>query len=469
MTMREEDTARPPRVGSAHVRRGLTFSAISLGMLWLIYGFDAISRQMIYMVLPSITTEFQLSPASSGLITTLITMSTALICVPVMVWADKGGHGWRRKYRHLPIVIGYTLFTFLTGFNFLTASMGVLITLQVLSHAIGGAGEAIEVASAGEWWSKQRRGMALGIHHTGYPWGTLIGGFAVAGILAAYGPENWRVAFLYFPIPVVVVFTIYWFFATKQRYDTVIESVEAIGHTKPLEVEADDHVAMTPRQAVRNPNIGIIAVVSMLAIVGYFGISFWLPQYLAFVAKYDFASVAAYSVLFTITGGLGQIVWGTISDRIGRKLALMIVLAWIAVGMVLFQFADTSLGALIGIQLFAGFALNAPYTLVYAIAFDSAGKGSTGVASSVVNVGIYLGGFSPYFIGWLIGVGGGFASPVGYNIALYFLAALMVVALILTALFTRETVGWYRRKDKALVSLESCNLADTDRIAEGAR
>ncbi|MGW3470738.1 hypothetical protein ACWDKQ_20290 [Saccharopolyspora sp. NPDC000995] len=80
--------------------------------------------------------------------TTLITLSTAAICVPVMVWADKGGHGWRRKYRHLPIVIGYTLFTVLTGFNVLNASLAVLVLMQVLSHAIGGAGEAIEVASA---------------------------------------------------------------------------------------------------------------------------------------------------------------------------------------------------------------------------------------------------------------------------------------------------------------------------------
>ncbi|MHC8326431.1 hypothetical protein [Pseudomonas sp. LB1P83] len=57
----------------------------------------------------------------------------------------------------------------------------------------------------------------------------------------------------------------------------------------------------------------------MLAIVGYFGISFWLPQYLAFVAHCNFAEAAAYSVLFTITGGIGQIVWGWISDRMGQR------------------------------------------------------------------------------------------------------------------------------------------------------
>lgn len=446
---------------SSRVRRGMTISAFSLIFLWLVYGLDSISRQMIYMVLPSITEEFDLSPSSAGLVTTLIMMSTTLICVPAMVWADKGGHGWRRKYRHLPILIGYTIFTFLTGFDILTASLGGLIVLQVLSHAIGGAGEAIEVASAGEWWSKERRGMALGIHHTGYPWGTLIGGFAVSAILAHYGSDNWRVVFLYFPIPVAIAFTIYWWFATKRRYEAVIDGIAAADQTPPFVTESEAAQAITPREALRNPNIGVIAVVSMLAIVGYLGLSFWLPQYLAFVANFSFAEVAAYSVLFTITGGLGQIAWGAISDRIGRKLSLMIVLGWIGVDMLLFQFVDQGLGTLIAIQLFAGFAMNAPYTLVYAIAFDSAGNGSTGVASSIVNIGIYAGGFSPYVIGWLIGMGGGFDSPVGYNNALYFLAGLMLIALILTALFTRETVGWYLKHDKmALVSRASCGLSD---------
>ncbi|WP_139133900.1 MFS transporter, partial [Pseudomonas sp. 21C1] len=182
------------------------------------------------------------------------------------------------------------------------------------------------------------------------------------------------------------------------------------------------------RSAIRNPNISNIALVSMLAIVGYFGISFWLPQYLAFVARYNFAEAAAYSVLFTITGGIGQIAWGWISDRVGRKLCLILVFAWLAVGIYLFKFSSVSLTWLICIQLFAGFAMNAPYTLLYAIAFDSAKPGSSGIAGSIVNVGIYAGGFGPLVIGLFIGAGGGFDQAAGYNYALYFISGLMVIA-----------------------------------------
>ncbi|OUL99500.1 MFS transporter [Variovorax sp. JS1663] len=436
-------------------------SWIALALLWVIYALDANSRQMFFMVLPSITQEFGTDAATMGLYATMITMATALIAIPAMVWADRGGHGWRRKYRHLPIVIGYTIFTFFTGINAWTGTIGLLVLMQVLSHAFGGAGEAIEVTSLSEWWSRERRGFALGVHHTGYPWGTLIGGLAVSALLGVYGPDQWRLAFLLFPIPMFIAFLIYWRYCSEKNYKALEQHVAAAGETPPS-ADFAGHGNGAPKGsllvALKNPNILVIAIVSLLAIVGYFGISFWLPQYLAFVAKYNFAEAAAYSVLFTITGGLGQIGWGWLSDRIGRKLCLMILFVWLAVALLLFKYTYVSLAALVAIQLFAGLALNAPYTLVYAIAFDSTKPGTSGIAGAIINVGIYLGGFGPFVIGALIGAKGGFGVVEGYNDALYFISGLMLVAFLLTAFFTRETTGWFRRFDRAIVSKASCNL-----------
>ena len=55
-------------------------------------------------------------------------------------------------------------------------------------------------------------------------------------------------------------------------------------------------------------------------------------------------------------------------------------------------------------------------------------------------------------MGVLIGLGGGFQSVTGYLYALYFLIAMAVLSAVRIALFTRETVGRYRERDRALVS-----------------
>jgi MFS family permease len=439
-------TDQLPRAAGAGVRQApgkvSRYSWIALLFLWLIYALNANSRQMIFYVLPPITEEFHASPSTVGAITGAVTAATGLIAIPAMVWADRGGRGWKRKYRHLPIVVGYALLTCLTGVNVLTITLAGLLVLQLISHAIAGAGEAVEVASASEWWPRERRGLALGLHHTGFPWGTLIGGFIVAALLAAYGASNWRLPFLLFPIPIIVVFTGYWWFATKNRYSAVVD-------------HQDDRTEVTKgalAQCLRNPNISLAAVIGLFATIGYIGLSFWLPQYLAFVARYEFARAAAFGVLFTITGGLGMIAWGWISDRLGRKLSMIIVFIWLAVAFSLFKCASLGVGWLIGLQLFAGLAINAPYTLVYAMAIDSAKPSTTGVATSLVGVGLALGGGAgPLLVGVLVGLGGGFRSASGYYIALYVIVSLMLLAAILAALFTRETTGWFRSRDRALV------------------
>ena len=444
------------RTGARTPGRAISrYSWIALLFLWLIYALNANSRQMIFYVLPSITADFGTSPSEIGAIAGAVTAATGLLAIPAMVWADRGGRGWRRKYRHLPIVIGYALLTFLTGVNILTITLAGLLVLQLISHAVSGTGEAVEVSSAAEWWPPERRGFALGLHHTAFPWGTLIGGFIVAALLGAYGASNWRLPFLLFPIPMIVVFTGYWWFATRKRYAALIEHIDAVGETKPIDTGEADHASETKgalSQCLRNPNISLATVIGLFATVGYIGLSFWLPQYLAFVARYDFAQAAAFGVLFTITGGLGMVVWGWISDRLGRKLSLIIVFLWLAVAFYLFRYTSLSVGWLIGVQLFAGLAINAPFTLVYAIAIDSAKPSTTGVATSMVGVGLALGGGAgPLLVGVLVGLGGGFSSTSGYYMALYAIAALMLLGAVLVALFIRETTGWFRSRDRVLV------------------
>ncbi|GAA1196107.1 MFS transporter [Pseudonocardia alaniniphila] len=455
------DEFAPPRRRRGRI--GFKYSWLALVALWLVYAMNGNMRQLVFAVQPSIVQEFRITPGELGLFTGFLTLAQAVLVLPLSIWSDRGGHGWARKFRELPVALGYLVFSLLTGIGGLTHSFVSLFTLQAVKNAFSGAGESLEVTAVAEWWPVERRGFAQGLHHTAFPWGSLIGGWAVAAILASFGSSNWRLVFLLLPLATIPILIFYWVVSSKGRFDAFVADTRGRGLTVPVAGDTADRDAAGSApgavgRALRNPNVLVSAIASGLGLAIYTGINFWIPLYLAFVAHYDFAQVAAYSVMFTITGGIGQILWGTVSDRIGRKYTLIICFLWLTVALILLQQIGISLGWLIGVQLFLGMATNGIYPVLYALSSDSSEKGAVAIGNGLQMVGQGIGGLSPILLGWLIGVGGGFASARGFDYGLYFLAALQLLAAILMALFTRETIGIFKHRDRALVSREACNI-----------
>jgi MFS family permease len=455
------DEFAPPRRRRGRI--GFKYSWLALVALWLVYAMNGNMRQLVFAVQPSIVQEFRITPGELGLFTGFLTLAQAVLVLPLSIWSDRGGHGWARKFRELPVALGYLVFSLLTGIGGLTHSFVSLFSLQAVKNAFSGAGESLEVTAVAEWWPVERRGFAQGLHHTAFPWGSLIGGWAVAAILAAFGSSNWRLVFLFLPLATIPILIFYWVVSSKGRFDAFVADTRGRGLTVPVAGDTADRNAAgsapgAVRRALRNPNVLVSAIAAGLGLAIYTGINFWIPLYLAFVAHYDFAQVAAYSVMFTITGGIGQILWGSVSDRIGRKYTLIICFLWLTVALILLQQIGISLGWLIGVQLFLGMATNGIYPVLYALSSDSSEKGAVAIGNGLQMVGQGIGGLSPILLGWLIGIGGGFTSARGFDYGLYFLAALQLLAAILMALFTRETIGIFKNRDRALVSRKACNI-----------
>lgn len=442
---------------------GFKYSWLALGALWLVYAMNANMRNFFFVVQPSIVKEFKVTPSQLGLFAGFVTLAQAILVLPLSAWSDRGGHGWARKFREIPVAIGYMIFSLLTGIGALTHTFVNVFILQAIKNAFGGAGESIEVTAVAEWWPKQRRGFAQGLHHTAYPWGTLVGGWAVAAILAIFGSGSWRMVFLLLPLLTIPALIVYWAVSSKARYSAFVTDTRDRGLTPPVADGADGEEPTRATtgavgRALRNPNVLVSAICSGLGLAIYTGINFWIPLYLAFVAHYDFARVAAYSVVFTITGGIGQVLWGSVSDRIGRKYTLILCFLWLTAGILLLQLIGISLAWLIAVQLFAGLATNGIYPVLYALSSDSSEKGAVAIGNGLQMVGQGIGGLSPILLGWLISLGGGYSNPRGFDYGLYFLAGLVLLAAILMALFTRETIGVFKHRDRALVTREACNV-----------
>jgi MFS family permease len=457
--------AAPPTAPAGSVARfiwriGGPQSWMAMLWLWLIYAMNANMRNWIQVVQPALVQEFQIDATTIGIFSGVLTMGLGVAAVCMSPWVDRGGQGWARKHRHLVIVAVYLVFSLLTGAMPLTIVFGAVFAFQLIKNFASGVGETIEVTAVAEWWPLERRGFAQGLHHTAFPWGTLLGGLGVSAVYAIFGPEHWRYVFLLLPLLVIPPFVCYWFFATPANYTKFIDDTRARGLTPPLAgVDESTVVRAAPgafRRALANPNVLVSSIGSGLANLGYMGLSFWLPLYLAFIAHFDLALVATYSVLFTITGGLGQIVWGSISDRFGRKYCLVIMFLWLGVAFMLFRYVGEGVGIMVLVQLFAGMATNGVYPVLYAMASDSSEKGAIAIGNGLNMGGLIIGGFGPILVGWLIGVGGGYSSPTGFMVSLYVLAGIMLLAAVMIALFTRETSGKFRHRDRALVSVEAC-------------
>jgi len=456
----------PPAVGRG---RGLAgrFSALGsrwswLAMLWLwlIYAMNANMRAWIQTVQPALVEEFHVSPERIGLFSGVLTILLGVAALPISTWSDKGGHGWERKYRHLPVVAVYLAFSLLSGVGPLTTTFVALFVWQALKNLASGGGEAVEVTTVVEWWPLERRGLAQGLHHTAFPWGTLLGGLGVAAVFGLFGSQNWRLVFLVLPLLVVPFFLLYWRFANATNYAHFLDDTRRRGLTPPFgSQEEAEEVKAAPgavRRAFRNPNVVFCSLSAGLANVGYMGISFWLPLYLAFVAHYSLAAVAALSVVFTITGGVGQIVWGFVSDRVGRKYTLVLLFTWIGAGFLLFQFVGVNLLTLVVVQLFTGLAINGVYPVLYAMTSDSSEPGAIAIGNGLNMSGMLVGGFGAIIMGFLISRGGGYSSSSGFLHGLYFIAGVMFLTALLILFFTRETIGRMYAHDRALVSRESC-------------
>ncbi|MCL6600721.1 MAG: MFS transporter [Alicyclobacillus macrosporangiidus] len=364
----------------------------------------SIDRQILPTVLPAIMKDFHLDSVQAGWLNSLNFIGSFVGAIIFGAIADALGKGYRRATSWMITA----LLTVISGIaTFFTKSIGALQFWRVIMGIGTGAMEPVNVALVSEFWQKEDRGFAVGVHHTGFPFGQFLGPVLMGAILAV---ADWRATFLWIPAIGIVIIVLQYIIGTRRNQERVYQWIE--DHHLTLPVDKDDKERSTNplthvKVALSNRNVLLSIIMIFLFLWAEQGVATFMTLHLTSRVGLPLAVAAVISGASGITGWIGQVFWGTVSDHMGRKFSLGIIAVGWTLSVLACIFINSATLAwiiLIGWGLFR----NSPYPVTYALLIDSVPEAAGSGMGLMIGIALGLSGFlvapvSGYFIqhfGW---------------------------------------------------------------------
>ncbi len=372
----------------------------------------------------SIASEFNLTRAVTSTI-----LSTNIILASICAFLG----GWASDRYGPRIVI--LLMGILAGFSLLLTSQAsspwqLFVTYSLLLSIGTGATFVILAATVARWFYK-KRGLALGIAGSGQGLGPVI-----MAPLATYFIVNsdWRTA--YIVIGIIAWLTVIPISLLLKKGPAEI-GAQPDGTNSHLYDIANEGKSSQPStfsllQILRNRNFWFILFMWIFFASGKFLIFTHLVPH---ATDMGFSAGEAATVLSLIGVAIiaGRVLIGSISDKIGRKLAIIICALLLAVAMIWLIYS-VELWMLYLFALFFGFAIGGFACCVGALISDTFELDTIGANMGLLEIGAGIGGAIGPAMGGLI-----FDFSSSYSIAFSMAAAALIAAAVLTGLVRRTT------------------------------
>ncbi|HMK66748.1 MAG TPA: MFS transporter [Thermodesulfobacteriota bacterium] len=258
----------------------------------------------------------------------------------------------------------------LTGLarNFEMAFMMRLLT--GLGH---GAAYVPAMALGSAWFATHRRGFATGIVSAGIGLGTMIASLIIPQILKAQGLEGWRFAWHYLGAAVIGIAVLAALFIRSRPEEMGLCQIGAEPASTALPPGSPP-----PAKALRWREVYRVKSIWYLGLV-YFMYGFSYIIYMTFFAAYLIKELgltpAKAGALWALVGGLSifcGVLWGGISDYLGRARGAALAYLSLAVAYLLFAFIKTPAGYYLSVLFFGLSAWSIP-TIMAATAGDIVG------------------------------------------------------------------------------------------------
>jgi len=322
---------------------------LTVGTL-VVFGSLGLARFGYTMLLPPMQAGLHLDNTQAG------ALATANLA-GYLILAVVGGAMASRFGPRTVITVGLTvsaLGMLLTG---LAGSFAEAMGWRALTGIGSGASNVPVMALLSAWFAQRRRGLASGIGVTGSSLALILLGPLVPRLLAEYGPNGWRICWFGFAGATLALA----FLAL-----IVLRNRPADIGLRPLGATGDE---ATTAQAAGGLHWGSVYRSGVVWHVGLIYVAFGFSYiiYMTFFTKYLIAeghyTQAAAGRLFMTMGWLSLLcglVWGWVSDVIGRKGALIIVYLIHSVAFSLFALWPSPVGFTLSAILFGLSAWSIP-------------------------------------------------------------------------------------------------------------
>ena len=273
-----------------------------LGVLFVVYVFNFIDRQVLAILIGPIQQELGVSDTAMGfLVGFAFVLFYSVAGVPIARWADRGS-------RRGVITLGLVLWSAMTSASGLARNF-VQLALARVGVGVGeAAGSPPAHSLISDYFPPERRATALSLYANGVYVGAGIA-FMVGGYVVTH--FDWRVAFYAVGLaglPLALLVRL-----------TVRELPRGASEAGPVELEAADFAEVVRFLAARRSFVWLATATCCQALLGY-GVLSWGAEFLSRVHGMPRAEIGAWFGPIVLLGGCtGVTLGGRIADRLGVR------------------------------------------------------------------------------------------------------------------------------------------------------
>ncbi|GAB4270064.1 MAG: YbfB/YjiJ family MFS transporter [Deferrisomatales bacterium] len=250
---------------------------------------------------------------------------------------------------------------------------GFALGMRTVTGLGNGAAYVPAMALGAAWFSVRLRGLATGIVTAGIGAGTMIAGLVVPPILRAGGPEGWRTAWLALGAAVLGIAAV---------AAALLRTSPSEMGLVPIGAEGAEAAALPPKGARPAPfqwgqvyRQGRVWYLGFVYFMYGFSYIIYVTFFVAYLVKQRGFGPGEAGGLWALVGGLSTfcgLLWGGISDRIGRPRAAALAYAVLAAAYSIYALSPSRPGLYLSAALFGVTAWSVP-TVTAAAAGDYVG------------------------------------------------------------------------------------------------